>query len=391
MKAPSLKAVSTVSCLLCVVLMLFIASAVAPVVAAAAANTQTSSTVSTTMTHASPPSTISYASTMNAITRESQPGISALYKYTDRVIRTSLGITLLEEFPKFYNRSQVYLGTLQANPPGTLLQKLRDWMQKFSPSLSEPEATNTLALTEPTLVNVSLFSMTPLASSNSTMTASASNTSDFNTYLKIYNQSLSYFSLMGTNNYVTWAKRMKMVFGALQFMNAVTYLFIGNKLHTSPHKERWILYCYMCAAVMLGLDAMVAAYAIRGMAIFDILQTQEVNMVIRVLDGSTMQPIANLQGNIIVQSLDALNANESVTQFTYLLGCDGTNMSQGFYSLQCREKAEGQACYLKAPPPPGVWRLRINLPGFRNYTLAQTDPIAAGSSFYGTVVLHPST
>jgi len=392
MNTPRLKTMRISCCTLFIVALMLIAGAAIPISAAASTAVTTAARASGTATVASAPASASYASVMEELKSESSPSARSFLTLFDLRIRSVLPEALLEKFPAFFARSQQYLGD-----PGTLsmpgkLASLKGLLNGFASVATDPSQAKGLAMTNPEVMDLSLFDNTSSNDSTNINYSSATglNSTAFTAYWKNYTKSLSLFSLMLTNNYVQWSKRVKMMLVGVLMANVLAFMMIFKRMRTTPHQDRFLKFSYLLFAGIVALDSLVTAYATMGMSAFDSLTAAEANIVMRVLDSATMLPLQNIQGAIEVQSLDALAMNASADQFTYLLGCDGTNMSQGFYSLQCRSAAENQKCYLKAPPPPGVYRLRVNLSGFKTYTLSQTPGIGTHGTFYGTIVLKPT-
>jgi hypothetical protein len=393
MNTPRLKTLRISCGTLFVVVLLLAAGTAIPISSAAVSLAQKKATNADATPQQAPES---YTTTMATLKEESPPGTAGLLAFSDLQIRNLVPAVLLERFAEFYARSQQYLGDPSTLTSGELLMKLRAWLSGFSAAAADPSETKGLAMTHPGLLAPTQFNYSSSTNQSNYSggiengSMAIDNSSAFGFYWKNYTKALSLFSMLMTNNYVQWSKRVKVMLAGLMIANVLGFMMIGKRMRTTPHQDRFMRFSFLLTAAMLAVDALAASYAVMGMSTFDKLTNAEANIVVRIVNADTLQPIPNLQGNILVQSLDALAQNGSVEQFTYLLGCDGTNLSQGFYSLHCREAAEDQPCYLKAPPPPGVWRLRVDINGFRNYTLSQTPPIDTHGTFYGTVLLRPN-
>lgn len=405
MSLPRRDAKKPLICTVFVVIVLLSAGAVIPIGSATATTALKTAQDAGQATLASAPASTSYDQTMGNLRQESPPATKGLVLLTDLQIRSILPPALLEKFPEFYSRAQRYLGDPATVKSDTFLAKVRSWISSFSTMAADPQnQSKGLAMTNPGLVDPAVYSnynnsgsMTSGNNSGSsqsmtyqnTSNTSIDNTSAFGMYWTNYTKTLTLFSLGFANNYVNWTKHAKIEAMALATMNLAAFYMILKRMTTTPHQDRFSRFAFLMFLGILAIDSLFATYIITTMNSFKTLLSSEANICLRTINAATMKPIANLQGGIYAQSIDALAQNATVGQFSYLLGCDGTNMSQGWYSLYCREAAENQPPYLKAPPPPGQWRIRVDVPGYQTFEILKTPKIPTHGTFYVTVLLHP--
>ncbi len=377
--------------------------AVGPLAQAATEETAEAVDSQSTVQSAETAESTSYDAVMTSLVDDSPPPLARLLSAADRQIRAVLPGSLLAQFSTSFLRSQQYLGDPQEADETTLQEKVASWLSAFrlvslgqqpAGRLTTPFGSLVAPLpglggNQSNIVGNDTDNNTGNGTGNATG-VQGNQSSDFSQYWADYTKATTIWGLLGASNYYQWSMRAKLMFLGMTVVEVLLFLWLGKHFRTTTHRDRTMAFTYLMAGTLLALEALVASYVVMGTTAYVSLCDQEVDLVVCVMDATTKERLSNLEGSVCAFSCDARDANASMEQFTYLLGCDG-EICHGYYSLQCRERAEGQPNSLKAPPPPGVWCLTINTSGYRGYTLSRTTPIPAQGSFIGTVLLRQAT